>query len=67
MSVPRLRRTVAEDGVEGIAAVERHELVAQGVVGGMDAHRQRDGQAARGEGADAGGDTDGRQRDVPRR
>ena len=57
----------ADDHVERVPAVERHELVAQCVVGGMDADGEGHRQASSGEGTDAGDDADCRKRDVPRR
>ena len=53
-----------EHGVDRIAAVQRHERVAQRVVGGVQADGERHRQRVGGELADARHDTDGRDRDV---
>ena len=60
----RYSRAAASTSAEGIAAVERDELVAQRVVGGVERHGQRDGQAFLGQAAHSGHDPDRRHRDV---
>ena len=50
--------------VEGVAAVDGHELVAQLVVGGVERHGQVHRQPFAGEAADARHDADGRDREV---
>ena len=54
-------------GGQRVAPVDRHQLVAQRVVGGVQADGQRHREAPLGEPADAGHDADGRDRQVARR
>ena len=55
------------EGIEGVALVDRDELVAEAVVGGVQRHREIDRERLGGEASDAGDDANRRHGEVARR